>query len=218
MKTCNCKCEHTEGKKKIAVSVILDKSGSMESVRKSTISGFNEYLQSLKKDGNDYFLTLTLFDTGKKMPYVNAPIASVDELTVETYKPDGNTALYDAAVSTLKAVDIGGYDRALAVIITDGQENASREYKSADFRDLVKNLEKSGKYTFVYLGANQDAWEVAKDWGFAVNNVSTYNSTERGTSQAFASMAAATRSYSIGGQSATVNFLKDVKNEIENTK
>jgi len=149
-------------KKVTHVNFILDMSGSMMDVWESTISGFNEYLDNLKRDKkNDYRVSLTLFDDQIEKPYIDAPINEVEHLTKETYKPRGMTALYDAVCKTINGVK--NDEKNIVVIMTDGGENASQEYKTPDFIKIKNGLDAGKNWTFVFLGANQDAWGVASD-------------------------------------------------------
>lgn len=168
---------------------ILDKSGSMGFIQKATIDGYNEYIGGLKKTKGAKF-HLTLFDTRVTQPIVNTEIKHVARLDADGYRPDGGTALYDAVCGTLNKAKnkVGKNDKALVVIITDGQENSSREYGQKDMAKLVEELTDKGNWTFTYLGANQDAWATASQWGFNKGNVATFNATDAGATMAFASM------------------------------
>lgn len=175
---------------------ILDKSGSMGFIRKATIDGYNEYIGGLKKTRGAKF-NLTLFDTKIDKRVKNTAIKDVSKLDNDSYRPDGMTALYDAVCSTLNdAKDkVGEKDKALVVIITDGQENSSREYNQKDMAKLVEELTAKGNWTFTYLGANQDAWATASQWGFNKGNVATFNATDAGATMAFASMSSNSVNY-----------------------
>lgn len=201
------------------VNFILDMSGSMESMKESTVSGFNEYLSNLKKDGNDYRVNVTFFDDVIEKPYVDAKIYDVQPIKKE-YQPRGMTALYDAICKTVnESRKLGKHEKALVVIMTDGGENSSKEYTEKDFIKIKKELEDKGNYTFVFLGANQDAWGVAQKWGFAHNNVATYNSTVKGTSAAFRGMSVSTGMYAASASMSTDSFMpQEVKKDIEETK
>lgn len=84
---------------------------------------------------------------------------------------------------------------------------------------LKKKFENKGNWSFVYIGANQDAWAIAKDWGYSLNNVSNYNSTVKGTGAAFATMSVATRSFSVSPSSTTDAYFTDAqKAQNEQTK
>lgn len=201
------------------VNFILDMSGSMQSVKEATISGFNEYLGNLKKDGNDYRVNVTFFDDLIEKPYVDAKIYDVMPIRNE-YQPRGMTALYDAICKTVsESRKLGNHEKALVVIMTDGGENSSKEYTEQDFIRIKEKLEDGGNYTFVFLGANQDAWGVAGRWGFAKNNVARYNATKAGTKFAFDNMSRSTSMYAASADFTTQEFMSDKdKKDIEETK
>src|ERR1051326_3175506 len=119
----------------IYIYVVLDKSGSMLSIKDQIISGFNEFLQGQKQDYlehpefGDIFLSLIQFDTEVNTIYENEPILNVKKLSNSTYKPRGNTALFDAiatGIFTLEKVEKDA--KLLLVIQTDGEENSSKRF------------------------------------------------------------------------------------------
>lgn len=211
MKTKTTKGIPKNPKMETLVNFILDKSGSMSSIEGATTGGFNEYLNSLKKDGNKYSFSLTLFDTKVSKPYVNQPISKIIELDKKSYVPDGMTALYDAVCQTIKEVrgTVKKNQKVLTVIMTDGAENSSQEYSQQNLKDLVQELEKTGLWSFVFLGANQDSYATAGAVGISVNNTANYVPDSHGTLNAFASVSRGTSAFSMSAQSATSNFFVD---------
>lgn len=196
------------------VSFILDKSGSMGIVRDATISGFNEYLTTLKNDAmTDYNFSLTLFDTDV-IKKESVPIASVPALTSETYIPAGNTALYDAVCSTIKQIPNDTDKKVIVIIMTDGEENASREYTQVHMRDLIKEREAKGNWKFVYLGANQDSYASAQKFGISAMNASNFNTTAGGMKATMRGVAQNTMFYSASATNNTQDFFsqKDQNN------
>lgn len=180
---------------------ILDKSGSMETLSSQVISGFEEYLNTLKKKDVGGKFYLTLFDSESiEKPYEGEDLKKVKPLTRETYRPLGMTPLYDAVVKTLKQMektieDMDDNTAVSVVIMTDGYENDSREYNEKDMSDLVRKLTKKGNWTFAYMGANQDAWSVASKFGIPVNNTINWTASGAGTRSAFSSLANASAHY-----------------------
>src|SRR5262245_56965074 len=117
------------------ISVILDRSGSMSSVCEPTIKGFNEFVETQRKqhDGGGALMPLTQFDNQYEVNFVGEPIENVPDLDTQAYVPRGTTALFDAIGRTIHEVDtwISAHnwrERILVLIVTDGQENASTEY------------------------------------------------------------------------------------------
>lgn len=201
------------------VHFILDKSGSMTSVREATISGFNEYIQTLRKDTKSkYNLTLTVFDTEVTALEVNTPLSKVKELTSENYIPSGMTALYDAACSTIQKVK-KSTAKNLVVIMTDGEENSSKEYTQKELGKIIKDLEAKKNWTFVFLGANQDSWNVAQKFGMKQGNVANYNATFKGMGETMRTMASNTVAFSASLQDNTAEYFSaEDKAKLENTK
>ncbi len=206
--------------KKTIVNFILDKSGSMSSVQDATISGFNEYIATLKKDKKStYEFTLTLFDTEVATPVKSEDIKDVKDLDRKSYNPDGWTALYDAVCRTIKGVTLKKGEKAIAIIMTDGEENSSKEYTEVQMKALIQEREKEGNWTFVYLGANQDSYAKAQKYGFNQMNISNFNATTAGVGATMRAMASNTVMYSASSLSSTMDFFsKDDQDELEKTK
>lgn len=143
------------------ILIIQDKSGSMYSRRDETISGFNEYVESLQRDDSDEaFLTLIQFDTRYQVVEESKPVKDVKSLTRETYAPNGGTALLDAVGKGLNSLkkELKKGERALVVIMTDGMENSSSEYSRDAIKKMISDLEEKGNYTFIFMGAGTDSW------------------------------------------------------------
>ena len=182
-----------EGKTNIYNVVILDQSGSMESIRQEAIDGYNETLQTIKAaqrqhaDAQEHFVTLVVFNgSATDMVYDRTACATAAELTRETYKPDSNTPLYDAMGQTLSkfrnTLDAKADNKVLVTVITDGQENASREYTGKQIHQMVNELKTQG-WVFTYIGANHNVEEAAKSIG--VSNSLKFDSTKHGTKEMF---------------------------------
>lgn len=163
---------------KVLVSVLLDESGSMAPVGDKVIAGFNDYVAGLRKGdkGMPVEVTLTCFDTRAVRTVFRAkPLAEVPPLTATDYQPGAGTPLYDAFVCTVaKVAQEAGENPVLFVTFTDGEENSSKEYTRDQVIALIAEREKKG-WTFVYLGANQDAWAVGTRMGYSGANTRTYH-------------------------------------------
>lgn len=153
----------------ILINFVLDASGSMEAIREATISGFNEFLGDQRKEGGDARMTLTLFDTTFTTVANAIPVREMANLTLGTYAPDGMTALYDAIGHTMRLTDdyyaAHNPDQVLFVVMTDGMENASREFSRRRIFEMIADRQKLAGYEFLYLGANQDSYAVGHDMG-----------------------------------------------------
>ncbi len=156
------------------IAIILDRSGSMNKIREETISGFNEQLKSFRDNANgqDNRVTLVTFGTTPDAPRFFTLDA---ELTEEDYIPRGWTALYDAigdTITMLQAIEEEeNTDVAfLVTVITDGQENHSKRFTQHKIATMIKELEDSGNWTFTYLGANHNVFEVSSALNFGAGN------------------------------------------------
>ena len=130
---------------------ILDRSGSMSIILDQTIKGFNSFVESqINENGT---MSLYLFDYEFLPVYEDLHINEVTPLNRQTYVPRGSTALLDAIGETIKRVKEEPGDEIVIVILTDGIENSSCQYNSNDIKILIEN----SKWTFMYLGANQDS-------------------------------------------------------------
>lgn len=155
----------------ILVNFVLDKSGSMDIIRAATISGFNEFLADQQREGGDARMTLTLFDTEFTAVASAVPVREIAPLELATYAPSGCTALYDAIGHTMRITDdyVAKHhpDQVLFVIMTDGEENSSREFDQRTIFQMIQDRKDSAGYEFIYLGANQDAYASSESIGIA---------------------------------------------------
>jgi hypothetical protein len=169
------------GKRSILINFVLDKSGSMGSLREVTISGFNEFKNDQAREEGEAFFTLTLFDTEFSTVCAAVPVREVPDLDYSTYVPGGLTALYDAIGHTLMLTDefvaLNKPDQVLFVIMTDGHENSSREYTRERIFQLIKERQQSAEYEFIYLGANQDSYGAGRGMGLREGHMMDWAAT-----------------------------------------
>jgi hypothetical protein len=176
MTSSNGNSQQSGSRQRVLVNVILDKSGSMNSKVQDVIGGFNLYISELAKElAVEYGFTLTLFDTAVAMKYNSVPLAQVAKLDESSYRPSGNTALLDAIGNTVQTANTAGFDKIITVIMTDGEENSSREWTLQGIRELVRSKESLGNWTFVFLGANIDAFMQGANLGVARPNAVRYD-------------------------------------------
>lgn len=158
--------------KKTIYHIILDQSGSMGDCIQSTISGFNEQLQKIEKMALEFpeqkiLVGLTRFNSVVIPTAFAQPVHTIKPLTTDSYIPNGSTALLDAIGTTCLRIenefteDLKNDTTVIIAILTDGYENSSRRFSSRVVRNLIKELEGTGKWTFTYLGATIDAVETA---------------------------------------------------------
>ena len=165
--------------------VIIDESGSMQSIKKEAIDSVNETVQTIrsaqkKHEEQEHYVSLVTFNDDVKTIYECVPVDEVKELTNETYHPDCCTALYDAMGISLNALrkKVAEDDKVLVTVVTDGYENASKEYSGKAIKALVDELKGKG-WVFAYIGANQDVESVAAT--ISITNVMNFETTSVGT-------------------------------------
>lgn len=177
----------------VVIGIVLDRSGSMESVREATISGFNEFKQEQQRLPGTALLTLTLFDTEFEIVHQMRPLDEVPDLDRATYAPRGMTALYDGIGITISSIDKSIANlperpsRVVLVIMTDGGENSSKEHTRVQINALLDEKRNAAEpWDIVFLGANQDAFEAGAQMGVARNTTVNYAATAQGTKSAYA--------------------------------
>ena len=165
--------------------IIIDESGSMQSIKKAAIDSVNETIQTIrsaqkKHEDQEHFVSLVTFNDDVKTVYECGAVNEVKELTAETYQPDCCTALYDAMGKSLNALrkKVAEDDKVLVTVVTDGYENASKEYSGKAIKALVDELKAKG-WVFAYIGANQDVEAVAAT--ISITNVMNFETTSVGT-------------------------------------
>lgn len=186
------------------VLMVVDSSGSMESLAEDVIGGFNTYLGELQADqAHRYRVSVTLFDTRLVHYAVAEKPKKVHRFTADRYKPSGGTALLDAIGSCITAFEeqvpeLGDGERVLLVVQTDGGENSSTRYVRTDIRGMIADREKTGRWTCVYLGAGPDAWGNGQGLGFAAANTVDTAHTGDGTRSSYTGLTRATVAYAAG--------------------
>ena len=170
------------------IAFVLDRSGSMESCQDAAIEGFNRFLREQQQAEGLAKLTLVLFDDEYLVPAQSLPVAEIVALTRETYVPRNTTALLDAIGKTVddlgaRLAQIPEKDRpgqVIVTILTDGLENASQTFTWKDVAAKIKQQTETYKWTFLFLGANQDAIATAAQMNIGAANAATYVADDAG--------------------------------------
>jgi len=190
--------------KKTLVTFLLDRSGSMDSIKPATIEAFNAYVDGLQAEKKaDIDFTLLTFDSQSlDKVCVAVPVKDATKLNNANYTPRGGTPLVEAAYKTIKAVEQSVGQKKTQVVIciqTDGQENcSSAEYSFASLNVLIKEKTKLG-WQFNFMGAGIDAYAQATLMGLGVAQTMSYNSADLGaTRSAFIGRAASHTHYASG--------------------
>ena len=152
--------------------IILDESGSMEIIAKQAVSGLNETFQTISNAQKEHqeqrhFISFVTFNNSRIKTVMNRhPVDINQKLEWHDFRPDDCTPLFDAMGQSLNELrnHVSEDDVVLVTIITDGMENASREYSGHDIKKLVACLKAKG-WVFAYIGTNQDVDAVADDLG-----------------------------------------------------
>lgn len=209
------------------IGMVLDRSGSMDSIIDDVIPGTNNWLAERQRESIPQTITVLLFDDRMEYPYVNAEPSQVKPFTRETYAPRGSTALYRAIDECVKRIErvMEPNDRALILIVTDGQENASNgmfttfntsrtfgeipsiRYSKQQTKALIETKEGTGRWTFSYIGPGLDAYSEAASVGLNYGSTIGFNAENRDSVQAaFRALSASTTSYMASGASQSKGF------------
>jgi hypothetical protein len=191
------------------IAVVLDESGSMNVCRDTTIAGFNEFVQaqSAADNAGAAYLTLNKFEGGNiRTVFADRNLTEVPKLDHSSYTPAGGTNLLDAIGHTIEQVNdsldlLKKNDRpgVIILIMTDGEENCSQRYNNDMVKAMVVAAEKSD-WSFVFLGANIDAFSVGSTFGMsALNSVNYSTANMAGTMAATSTMTTNMRSAKMAG-------------------
>jgi len=177
-----------QGKDVTEIICIIDRSGSMESIRSDAIGGFNRFLADQQEPEDPARRTMVLFDDHYEVVHNGADIHSVPLLTNKTFVPRGSTALLDAVGKTLNTVsarlaEIPANDRpekVIVAILTDGHENASTEFSLPVIREMISHYTTDLKWDFIYLAATQDAFSEAGQMGISADYTMRFAASKAG--------------------------------------
>ena len=178
------------------ISVILDRSGSMNVRKSDTIGGFNAFLDEQQKLPGECTVSLYQFDHEYEAVYEGVPVDKATRLTDTNFVPRGTTALLDAVGRTINAVGIRlatlseeeRPEKVLVVIQTDGQENASKEFDNAKIKEMIDHQRDNYQWQFIFLSADENAFVVGASMGIARGQGLWYSGDNMlGTAQAIGS-------------------------------
>lgn len=176
-------------KNKLDIIFLLDRSGSMSGSENNTINSYNSYLSKQKKNKYLTKITTILFDDQYEILFNRENIKEVKYLTNKEYYVRGCTALYDAIGKTINFYSRQIKNKVLFIIITDGLENASREFDKLRIKQLIQN---HPNWEFIYLGANIDTYSEATKIGIKESNIASYQKTKKGFNDLFEAVDEAT--------------------------
>jgi len=183
------------------ITVLVDRSGSMSTIRSDMEGGFNSFLEKQREDTTECTISLYTFDGGwhsgseprgssyrslnLETKYIAHDIQTAPQLVLD---PCGCTPLWDAIGQVVgdTGVRLRGMsekdrpERVIFVIITDGLENASRKFKGPQIKEMLEKQRDQYNWCFIYMGANQDAIEVGEDLGVFAESSLTYKASNKG--------------------------------------
>lgn len=203
--------------------IVLDESGSMDSIKSLIISGFNELVQSVKGiEGQfpeqEHLISMVSFnDLNNNILHFVDPINKLDAINDSTYNPASMTPLYDAmgfSISKLKQYLEGKTNYSVLVtILTDGEENASKEYTGSAIKNLVEEL-KQQNWTFTYIGADHDVEGMASKMN--INNTMSFDKNDQDIKRMFARESSSRVKFSLkirNGEKDTNDYYSKIVNE-----
>ena len=201
-------------KNKTDITIILDRSGSMASVKDDTIGGFNNFLSEQQKVEGEASLSLVQFDDQYEVVYEDREIHVAAPLTDSTFQPRGSTALLDAVGRTINSVgrrlaalpESERPDKVLLVVMTDGFENASHEFTAAKVSEMINHQRNVYSWEFMFIGANQDAVLSAREIGIPAAAALTYAANSDGTQIAYSLVAEKIGNYRRSNKKESLGF------------
>ena len=193
------------------IRIVLDRSGSMAESKEITIQALNTYLEDLKKESErPGFITLSTFDSWSiDIPITKVSLEEIAYFPENILLPRGRTPLYDAigiAIYDLENIGESSDDSKVLVIVTDGLENASKEYSYDDVRKKIEEKEEAG-WLIIYLGADHDAFNQSTSLGF--NSVRSMKYSKEDSIDAFKAVSRTTSEYRKGTNNKTIQFTEE---------
>ena len=194
------------------ITVLLDRSGSMRSVQESMETALMDFVRSHQETPSTKFNLIQFDDSDdREVVFMGVPISNVKQIRLD---PRGNTPLNDAIC---KSIDLLGnrYSampeserpaRVLFVIITDGQENCSKQFRRSDVAYRTRVQQDAFKWQFIYLGANQDTYKESQSYGIGWANTLKWSPNEQNIGGTFRSLNASTKSYIVGASASAAPF------------
>ncbi len=200
------------------ITVVIDRSGSMASMKADAEGGINSFVEEQQKQAGEAVFTLVQFDTEYEFVHKAKPIAEIGRFVLN---PRGGTALLDAVGRSIsetgQRLSATPEDQrpglVVFVILTDGQENSSKEFTQEKIKEMIKTQSESYKWQFVFLGANQDSFASAGGIGITSNMAANYTSAGMAFA-ATSSNVARSRSMVKSGLAADMSYSAEQREEM----
>lgn len=201
---------------------ILDKSGSMAGLEKDTIGGYNSMLEQQRAVDGECMITTVLFDNHYELLHDRIDSRAVRPITEREYFVGGSTALLDAIGRTIHKIGTAQKNTAedyraekvMFVIITDGEENASRSYSAMQIKKMIGRQKKRYGWEFIFLGANMDAVETAGRFGIDADRAVDYVPDSEGTELNFRVMSETVTAFRECG-AVPVTCLDEIRKDVK---
>jgi uncharacterized protein YegL len=186
-----------------SINVVIDRSGSMGHLTHDTIGSFNSFLTEQKAVPGEAAFTLCTFNQDYSLVHDFIKLGAAPDLDAKTYRPSGNTALFDAVGTTINSVgarlaampEDERPSKVIFLIITDGMENASTRFTREQIRDLIEHQRTKYSWEFVFMGANIDAVDEGTSIGISAQNSLNYDATSIGTRGLYSNVSSSLSSY-----------------------
>jgi len=199
------------------IMFVLDETGSMSSVKQETIAGFNSYIKELRAELDDVKFSFMKFDsTEMNWVYRDVDLSFVKKLSDKNYSPRSMTPLWDAfglAINEMEERDIKKKDKVIISVLTDGHENASKEFTPDDVAKMIKEHK---DWAINFLGANMDAWgDVGRGLGMSLGSTLTFDQNDM--SGTFSAVGVSTVAYAKGETTVDTFYTDDSStNKVDN--
>lgn len=172
---------------------VLDRSGSMSNLTEDTIGGFNSFIENQKKEAGEALVTTVLFDNKYEMLHDGVNIKDIKPLTNQEYYARGMTALLDAVGTAITDVGVRLNNtpeeerpsKVMMIIMTDGLENASKEYTKQQVKEMIERQTNTYSWQFIFLGANIDTVKEAESIGISSEFASDYGWSAQGVESTY---------------------------------
>ena len=179
--------------------MILDMSGSMYSLRDDTIGGYNSLIEEQKKEEGSAIVTTVLFNDGYSVVHDRVDINDVEPMTNADYVPQGTTAMLDAVGKAITSIgqklaempEEQRPSKVMVTIITDGYENASREYSWDVIKAMIKEQREKYSWIFTFIGADIDTMAVSNNLGIDSRLSKSYTKSVDGSNSVYKSVSKA---------------------------
>jgi len=201
---------------KTIIAIVLDRSGSMAGRESDVIQGVNGFVADQQTMPDPAMIALARFDTEAIERFRPlAPLSAFVRLTALDYQPRGGTPLLDAVGDELGRLENDWRterpDRCVMVIATDGQENSSRRHTKAQIKQMIQARQESGKWAFIYLGANVDSFAEASAMGIWASNTANYKADSAGIAGSYTASSNAVKYMRATGQTVASNLGGNIK-------